>query len=53
VPVCPDPDDDSVVACAITANADCIVTGDAQFLALGSYQGIDILPAHKLLAKLP
>ena len=51
--VCADPDDDMVVACAITANANCIVTGDAQFLALGSHQSIEILPAHELLARLP
>jgi putative PIN family toxin of toxin-antitoxin system len=53
VPVCADPDDDQVLACAIAASAEVIVTGDAQFLAMGSYLGIDLLPAHMLLARLP
>ena len=38
-----DPDDDKFLACALEAQADCIVTGDPDLLALGRYQGIDIL----------
>ena len=52
-PVCADPDDDHVLACAMAAYADCVVTGDNQFLALGGYQGIEILSTRELLARLP
>lgn len=38
-----DPDDSSVLACAIAAGADVIVTGDADLRTLGSYRGIIIL----------
>jgi len=47
-----DPDDDAVIACAVSANADVIVSGDRHLLALGSYQGIPILTAAALLARL-
>jgi putative PIN family toxin of toxin-antitoxin system len=52
VPVSADPDDDAVLACAVAANADVIVSGDRHLLALGSYQGIPILTAAALLARL-
>lgn len=39
-PICRDPNDDHVLAAALAAEADCIVTGDADLLALGCYQGI-------------
>ena len=48
-----DPDDDAVLACAVAANADVIVSGDRHLLALGSYQGIPILTAAAMLARLP
>ena len=38
-----DPDDRAVLACAIAARADAIVSGDADLQALGSYRGIPIL----------
>jgi putative PIN family toxin of toxin-antitoxin system len=39
-----DPDDDHVIACAVAAQADAIVSGDRHILVLQpSYQGIDIL----------
>ncbi len=38
-----DPDDAHVLACAIAARAEAIVSGDADLHALGSYQGIPIL----------
>lgn len=38
-----DPDDASVLACALAARADAIVSGDADLHALGSYQGIPVL----------
>jgi putative PIN family toxin of toxin-antitoxin system len=47
-----DPDDDAVLACAVAANANVIVSGDRHLLALGSYQGIPIFTAAALLARL-
>src|SRR5688572_5310028 len=38
-----DPDDDHVLACALTARADLIVTGDSDLLTLLNYQNIPIL----------
>jgi uncharacterized protein len=42
-PVCRDPNDDHVLAAALGVNADYIVTGDADLLALCTYQGIPIV----------
>jgi uncharacterized protein len=42
-----DPDDDVIVACAVAANADYIVSRDKDLLDLGEYQGIKIVsPEH-------
>ncbi len=38
-----DQDDDHVIAAAIAANANLIVTGDDDLLSLGSHQGIQIV----------
>ena len=38
-----DPDDDHVLACALTAKAQIIVSGDKDLLDLTEYQGIPIL----------
>lgn len=38
-----DPDDLAVLACALAARAEAIVTGDADLHALGSYKGIPVL----------
>jgi len=40
VPVCRDPDDDAVLALALAAQADLIVSGDDDLLALKNYQRI-------------
>jgi len=49
VPVCRDPDDDHVLACAIAANVDCIITGDNDLLVLKHYRHIPIVtPAEAL-----
>lgn len=40
-----DPDDDHVLACAIAAHADLIVSGDRHLTELGSYRGIRVLKA--------
>jgi|SRR5580704_14103391 putative PIN family toxin of toxin-antitoxin system len=50
--VAADPDDDAVLACAVAAKADAIVSGDRHLLALGSYQGIPILTAAAMLARI-
>lgn len=47
-----DPDDDAVLACAVAAGADIIVTGDTDLLALRSFRGIPILTAAQALQKL-
>jgi uncharacterized protein len=50
--ICADPDDDKFLACALEAQADCIVTGDSDLLALGGCQGIAILKPHEFLERL-
>lgn len=47
-----DPGDDHVIACALAARADAIVSGDRDLLDLGQYQGIAILAAADALARL-
>jgi putative PIN family toxin of toxin-antitoxin system len=47
-----DPDDDEVVACAIAADCDFIVSGDRDLLDLKEYRGIEILTASKFLVEL-
>lgn len=51
-PTSRDPDDDHVLACALAARADLIVTRDLDLLDLGSYQGIPILKAAAALQKI-
>ena len=51
-PVGRDPDDDTVLACAVAASGDMIISGDADLLTLGHYQGIPILRAPQALARL-
>jgi putative PIN family toxin of toxin-antitoxin system len=48
-----DPDDDHVLACAIAAQADLIVSGDTDLLNLKAYQGIPIVSAPEALKRLP
>ena len=43
LPVCRDPDDDEVLALAIAAKVELIVSGDNDLLSLRSFQGIPIL----------
>lgn len=40
-----DPDDDQVIAAAVTANATLIVSGDSDLLDLASFEGIRIVTA--------
>ena len=41
--VCRDADDNNILACALAAEADYIVTGDKDLLELKSYRGIKII----------
>ena len=47
-----DPDDDHVLACALTARADLIVTGDDDLLTLNAYQDIPIVTAAEALRRI-
>lgn len=49
LPVSRDPDDDAVLACALAARADFIVSGDQDLLVLGQWVGIPILSAVQAL----
>jgi putative PIN family toxin of toxin-antitoxin system len=44
-PICRDSDDDAVLACAVAAQADLIVSGDQDLLVLQVFEGIPILTA--------
>lgn len=44
-----DPDDDQVLACALAAKANIIVSGDDDLLTLGNYEGIPILTAAQTM----
>lgn len=48
-PVCRDPDDDAVLACAIAAQVDWIVSGDQDLLVLKQFEGIPIVTAAQAL----
>ena len=50
--VCRDPDDDAVLALALQAQADVIVSGDQDLLVLGSFEGISILTARQALERM-
>jgi putative PIN family toxin of toxin-antitoxin system len=47
-----DPDDDVVLACAVAARAEAIVSGDKHLIDLTEYEGIPILTAAQLLERL-
>ena len=51
-PVSIDPDDDHVLACAIGANVDFIVSGDADLLNLKQHQSIPIIKAAEALSRI-
>ena len=48
---CRDPDDDKVLETALMGQADCIVTGDRDLLAMSPFHGIPIVRAVELLAE--
>ena len=41
--VCKDATDDNIIACAYSANADYLVTGDAELIALHRYKNVKII----------
>ena len=48
-PVCRDPKDDIVLACARAASAQLVVSGDDDLLALGVFDGIPIVPVAQAI----
>jgi putative PIN family toxin of toxin-antitoxin system len=44
--VCRDPDDDAILACALEAKADYLVTGDEDLLELKTFKGIRIVTSR-------
>ena len=50
--VCRDPDDDYLLGCAAGAQADYLVSGDADLLVIGRYQGVTIVEARHFLSLL-
>jgi putative PIN family toxin of toxin-antitoxin system len=51
-PICRDPDDDHVLACATAAGADLIVSRDKDLLDLHQYQDIPILASADALQRI-
>lgn len=47
-----DPDDDAVLEAALAAGVDLVVTGDADLLVLGQYDGIPIMNAEQAVARI-
>ena len=47
-----DPDDDAVLACAVAATADLVVSGDPHLLKLEAYQGVPIVTPADAVARL-
>jgi predicted nucleic acid-binding protein len=48
-PVCRDPDDDNILAAAISGKCDCIITGDKDLLVLNQHEGVDIFNPRDFL----
>jgi putative PIN family toxin of toxin-antitoxin system len=51
-PICRDPQDDRVLACALAAHADAVVSGDDDLLSLRAVTNIPILSATECLRRL-
>ncbi len=50
--VCRDPGDDAVLAAGLEGRAGVIVTGDADLLVLGRYEGIEIVDPARFVERL-
>ena len=48
-PVCRDPDDDLVLATAVAAGAERVVTGDRDLLVLRTYEGVPLVSPRQFL----
>lgn len=53
VVACRDPKDDKVLALALSAKADCIVTGDQDLLTLNPFRGVPILTVAQFVSQPP
>jgi putative PIN family toxin of toxin-antitoxin system len=53
VKLCRDPADDKFLACALSAGADFLVSGDADLLTMRDIHGIPIVTVRDFLEKLP
>ena len=47
-----DPDDDKIIECAVSADADYLVSGDSHLLNLTEYQGIPIVSPDEFIEEL-
>ncbi|MBI4755854.1 MAG: putative toxin-antitoxin system toxin component, PIN family [Betaproteobacteria bacterium] len=47
-----DADDDHVIAAALAAKADLVVSGDRHLLSMGSYEGMSIVDAAEAVARI-
>jgi len=52
VTACRDPKDDKFLAVALAGDVDCIVSGDADLLDMGSFEGIPILRPAEFVRRL-
>ena len=52
LPMCRDPDDDAVLACALAAHADLIVSGDNDLLVLKEFLRMPIITAAQAMQRL-
>ena len=50
--VCRDPNDDCILECAVKADAQLIIAGDKDLLALRAYRGIRIVTARQYLEEI-
>jgi putative PIN family toxin of toxin-antitoxin system len=53
IAACRDPKDDKFLELAVSGHGTHVVTGDSDLLALNPFQGIEILPPHRLLQTSP
>ncbi len=47
-----DPDDETILACALESGADLIVSGDRHLLGLGTFRGVPVLSVREFLERL-
>ena len=47
--VCTDPDDDKFLACALAAQAECVVSGDKALQRVSGYQGVAVMDPRQFV----